>query len=75
MLLCRPSGARFLRYGARKCTQAYAAWRIFGQALKKTSKGVLFPRRRKLAGHGRERGRGGELKVFWFFSSEKNTLA
>jgi hypothetical protein len=28
-----------------------------------------------LAGHGWERGSGVETKVFWFFSSEKNTLA
>jgi hypothetical protein len=30
---------------------------------------------RRHAGHGLERGRGAEIKVFWFFSSEKNILA
>jgi hypothetical protein len=34
----------------------------------------LFLRQRQHTGHGRERGSGGELKVFWFFSSEKNIL-
>jgi hypothetical protein len=27
------------------------------------------------AGHGLDLGNGGKVKVFWFFSSEKNTLA
>jgi hypothetical protein len=31
-------------------------------------------RQRHDAGHGLDRGSGGEVKVFWFFSSEKNTL-
>jgi hypothetical protein len=26
------------------------------------------------AGHGRKLSAGGEIKVFWFFSSEKNAL-
>jgi hypothetical protein len=27
------------------------------------------------AGHGLDRGTSGDMKVFWFFSSEKNILA
>jgi hypothetical protein len=34
-----------------------------------------FMRRRRIGpGHGLDLGRGGEIKVFWFFSSEKNIL-
>jgi hypothetical protein len=43
--------------------------------LKKRSKRLLVLRQLKHTGHGLERGSGGGLKVFWFFSSEKNTLA
>jgi len=42
--------------------------------LKKRSKQLLRLRWRHLAGHGRKQGGGGESKVFWFFSSEKNNL-
>jgi hypothetical protein len=40
--------------------------------LKKRSKRLLILRQRQHTGHGRDLGSGGELKVFWFFSSEKN---
>jgi hypothetical protein len=40
----------------------------------KEAKRLLFLRQRKDTGHGLDRGRGGEVKVFWFFSSEKNIL-
>jgi hypothetical protein len=43
--------------------------------LKKRSKRLLFLRQRQDAGHGLDRGSGGEVKVFCFFSSEKNMLA
>jgi hypothetical protein len=43
--------------------------------LKKRTKRLLSLRKRHLTGHGRERGSGGEVKVFWFFSSEKNMLS
>jgi hypothetical protein len=42
--------------------------------LKKRSKRLLFLRPRQDPGHGRNRGSGGEVKVFCFFSSEKKTL-
>jgi hypothetical protein len=42
--------------------------------LKKRSKRLLFRRPRQDPGHGLDLGSGGELKVFWFFSSEKNTF-
>jgi hypothetical protein len=42
--------------------------------LKKRSKRLLFLQRRDGAGHGLDRGSGGEAKVFCFFSSEKKTL-
>jgi hypothetical protein len=42
--------------------------------LKKRSKRLLPLRQRHDAGHGLDRGSRGELKVFWFFSSEKNSL-
>jgi hypothetical protein len=41
----------------------------------KEAKRLLFLRQRQDAGHGLHRGRGGGIKVFWFFSSEKNILA
>jgi hypothetical protein len=34
----------------------------------------LFLRQRKEPGHGLDLGSGGEAKVFWFFSSEKNSF-
>jgi hypothetical protein len=40
----------------------------------KRSKRLLFLRQLHDAGHGLDRGSGGEVKVFWFFSSEKNIL-
>jgi hypothetical protein len=40
--------------------------------LKKRSKRLLFRRPRQDPGHGLDLVRGGEIKVFWFFSSEKN---
>jgi cytochrome c-type biogenesis protein CcmH len=43
--------------------------------LKKRSKRLLFLRQRQGPGHGLDRYAGGEVKVFWFFSSEKNILA
>jgi hypothetical protein len=43
--------------------------------LKKRSKRLLCLRQRMDPGHGLDRGSGGELKVSWFFSSEKNILA
>jgi hypothetical protein len=43
--------------------------------LKKRSKRLLFLRQRQDSGPILDRGSGGELKVFWFFSSEKNMLA
>jgi hypothetical protein len=42
--------------------------------LKKRSKRLLFLVLRQDSGHGLERGSGGEIKVFWFFSSEKNNF-
>jgi hypothetical protein len=42
--------------------------------LKKRSKRLLLLRQLHVAGHGLDRGSGAEAKVFWFFSSEKNTL-
>jgi hypothetical protein len=42
--------------------------------LKKRSKRLLFLVLRQDPGHGLDRGNGGEIKVFWFFSSEKNTF-
>jgi hypothetical protein len=42
--------------------------------LKKRSKRLLFPALRQLSGHGLDLGRGGGIKVFWFFSSEKNVF-
>jgi len=39
--------------------------------LKKRSKRLLFLRQRNDPGHGLDRGSGGEVKVFCFFSSEK----
>jgi hypothetical protein len=41
----------------------------------KEAKRLLFLRQRHDAGHVLYRGSGGEIKVFWFFSSEKNILA
>jgi hypothetical protein len=43
--------------------------------LKKRTKKLLFLALAALSGHGLKRGSGGEIKVFWFFSSEKNILA
>jgi hypothetical protein len=43
--------------------------------LKKKSKRLLFLRQRIGAGQIPDRGSGGDAKVFWFFSSEKNMLA
>jgi hypothetical protein len=43
--------------------------------LKKRSKRLLFLRRPDVAGHGRRVAAGADLKVFWFFSSEKNILS
>jgi hypothetical protein len=48
--------------------------------LKKRSKRLLFLRQRNdhalfLKRWGLDRGSGGEVKVFWFFSSQKNMLA
>jgi hypothetical protein len=40
----------------------------------KEAKRLLFLRPRNDPGHGLDRGSGGEIKVFWFFSSEKNTF-
>jgi hypothetical protein len=42
--------------------------------LKKRSKRLLRLRQRQHSGHGPDRGSGGGIKVFWFFSSEKNIL-
>jgi hypothetical protein len=41
----------------------------------KNQKTFIFWRLRLNPGHGLDLGRGGEVKVFWFFSSEKNMLA
>jgi hypothetical protein len=38
----------------------------------KEAKRLLFRRPRQVSGHGLNLGSGGEIKVFWFFSSEKN---
>jgi hypothetical protein len=43
--------------------------------LKKRTKKLLLPRPRQDPGHGLDRGSGGEIKVFSFFSSEKKSLA
>jgi hypothetical protein len=43
--------------------------------LKKRSKRLLFLRQRQDPGHGLDLRSGGVVKVFWFFSSEKNILA
>jgi len=43
--------------------------------LKKRSKRLLFLRKRHDAGHVPDRSASLEVKVFWFFSSEKNILA
>jgi hypothetical protein len=43
--------------------------------LKKRSKRLLFLRQRIDPGHGLDRAASGEADVFWFFSSEKNSLA
>jgi hypothetical protein len=42
--------------------------------LKKRSKRLLFLVLRQDPGHDLDRGSGGEIKVFWFFSSEKNNF-
>jgi hypothetical protein len=42
--------------------------------LKKRSKRLLFLRQLRLAGHGRELGSGGEMKVLCFFLSRKKCL-
>jgi hypothetical protein len=42
--------------------------------LKKRSKRLLFLALRQLSGHGLDLGSGGGIKVFWFFSSEKNVF-
>jgi len=42
--------------------------------LKKRSKRLLILRQHQDPGHGLDRGSGGEVKVFCFFSSEKKTL-
>jgi hypothetical protein len=43
--------------------------------LKKRSKRLLLFRSRIERGHGRRVGGAPEIKVFWFFSSEKNILS
>jgi hypothetical protein len=43
--------------------------------LKKRSKKLLILRRFHLSGHGPDLYAGAGVKVFWFFSSEKNSLA
>jgi hypothetical protein len=40
----------------------------------KEAKRLLFLRSRQDPGHGLDHGTRGEIKVFWFFSSEKNIL-
>jgi hypothetical protein len=40
----------------------------------KEAKRLLFRRQRQVSGRGLDLGSGGEVKVFWFFSSEKNSL-
>jgi hypothetical protein len=40
----------------------------------KEAKRLLFSGSSQLSGHGRDLSAGAEIKVFWFFSSEKNTL-
>jgi hypothetical protein len=42
--------------------------------LKKRSKRLLFLRIAPLRGHGRDLAASAGTKVFWFFSSEKNTF-
>jgi hypothetical protein len=42
--------------------------------VKKRSKRLSFLRQRNDAGHGFDHGTAEEIKVFWFFSSEKNIL-
>jgi hypothetical protein len=42
--------------------------------LKKRTKRLLFLRVSHVPGHGRYASAGAEIKVFWFFSSEKNIL-
>jgi hypothetical protein len=42
--------------------------------LKKRNKRLLFFRRSHDRGHGRDIAAGAGIKVFWFFSSEKNML-
>jgi hypothetical protein len=44
-------------------------------SLKKTTKRLLPPRKLSDAGHGLDLCAGVKLKVCWFFSSEKNSLA
>jgi hypothetical protein len=41
----------------------------------KEAKRLWFWRLRQDPGHGLHGGSGGRAKVFWFFSSEKNSLA
>jgi hypothetical protein len=43
--------------------------------LKKRTKRLLFLRQRQDPGHGLDRGSGGDVKVFCFFSSEKKILS
>jgi len=43
--------------------------------LKKRTKKLLSLSRFNLSGHGLDVYAGAEIKVFWFFSSEKNSLS
>jgi hypothetical protein len=42
---------------------------------RRLAKDFYFLRQRHVAGHGLDRGSGGEVKVFCFFSSEKKFFA
>jgi hypothetical protein len=64
-----PSGSQFTTPGKRKEGAGEGC-----SFLKKRTKRLLSLRRLNLSGHGLDLCAGAELKVFWFFSSEKNML-
>jgi hypothetical protein len=64
-----PSGAQFTTQGKRKEGGEESC-----SFLKKRTKRLLCFRRFPLSGQGPYLYAGAELKVFWFFSSEKNML-
>jgi hypothetical protein len=65
-----PSGSQFTTPGKRKEGAGEGC-----SFLKKRTKRLLSLRRLNLSGHGLDLCAGAELKVFWFFSSEKNMLS